>query len=140
MNASDRGNWVCMDCGARQDEPGTCGACGEEPEPLVGTRMTPPARYAELWAETESCLGTTRPFDEITWWQAAELIVDGHSVLGAFQPPDDIFLRSDMLECDDAVRHESVHAILMEERENEDTQWACGAVIYFSGWGGCPEL
>ena len=49
MDAADQNVWVCMDCGARQQEPGACSACGEEP--LLDLRKP---QHREILAENDS--------------------------------------------------------------------------------------
>lgn len=84
-----------------------------EPE-VVGERTPLPvqALYAEAHAHAEACTGASFPFEEIRWYSAPEIRLNGRRYLGAWDAPDVIVLAEGCERCPRVVYHELLHAVL----------------------------
>ena len=97
-------------------------SCGESNfEPVAPRVLDPPDEYRTWWGEVEFCIGGRADFDRVRWYEAEQLVnlEEGTNHAGAWLPPHSIYIRSDKLFFQAAVKHEIVHEIL--QRGDHDT-------------------
>ena len=93
-------------------------ACAEGPTlPPAAVQFDPPQRFQALWAETEACAGTQRPFAAVRWYQVPDAwevtTYDGRRVAGFYDLRRDlVVIAGAYMTSDPLIRHEALHAIL----------------------------
>jgi hypothetical protein len=69
----------------------------------------PPRVYRVWWAEVEQCVGLKGDFDQIRWFTAEAMRVDGEDAFGIWSPPSTIYLERFYTTSAPAVKHEMLH-------------------------------
>jgi hypothetical protein len=69
----------------------------------------PPRVYRVWWAEVEQCVGLKGDFDQIRWFTAEAMRVDGENAFGVWSPPSTIYLERFYTTSAPAVKHEMLH-------------------------------
>lgn len=70
-----------------------------------------PVEYAALYAETATCLGLADRFEDVRWYVADSVIVNGRHRGGVLEFPNDITMWRKVVGMDWAIRHEMAHHI-----------------------------
>ena len=96
-------------------------ACGILEPRLETTNLRPlvPLSYYVAWhAEVEACVGRSRDFSAIRWFEADLLFFDNRGVDGVWHRPDEITIRSDRLLYGRAVKYELIHYVTQSTAHN----------------------
>lgn len=84
--------------------------------PSNAVPFEPPAPYRLWWAVTESCSGTTAPFESVSWYVVPDgdaIVIDGEQYAGIWFPKGNrIVLARRATDDGHLVRHEILHALL----------------------------
>lgn len=106
-------------------------ACGESNfEPVDVQPLIPPPVYRTWWNEVAACTGVTAPFEQVTWYEASQLIdrETGMDHVGAWKPPHTIYIHSDYLLYVEGVKHEMVHEQLQTRDHRTEAFLRCAGV------------
>ncbi len=91
----------------------SCGIVGPAEEWYVDLRSLSPVPeiYSEWHHEAEHCVNVLREFNDIRWFVAQSITIDGVRGLGAFDSPRDIIIKRSQLYTQSTVKHELIHYI-----------------------------
>ena len=106
-------------------------ACGESNlEPVDVYPLVPPRVYRTWWTEVEACIEVTAPFEQVSWYEAGQLINrdTGRDHVGAWLPPHSIYIHSDYLLFVEGVKHEMVHELLQARDHGYDAFLRCAGI------------
>lgn len=107
-----------------------CSSLGFEAEVTNKTPFTPPAEYADWWAETEACSGLDGDMDRVAWYTATSITGDGKIASGRWSPPHDVVLVLGYEDDGMIVRHEMLHDLLGGDPDHTASAWeACAALV-----------
>lgn len=92
--------------------------CASPTAPVTwpGRQIEPRPEWRTLWGEVERCVGRTRDFDGVRWFESPDGSL-GDKVVGRWEsnpPHDDIYLIewAVQINLEATVAHEAAHAIL----------------------------
>lgn len=89
-------------------------ACGEPFAPPNAVQFDPPAVYAELWQQVESCSGKTGDWHRITWLAVPTEQFDTPEgfAAGRWQPQHIVYLSDAGQRSYATIKHEMLHDLL----------------------------
>jgi hypothetical protein len=88
-------------------------------------RFVPPEEYRILWETVEACSSMSGDFELVRWYQADEIVIQGHVVLGFWVAPHDITLVKTSKESDFVVSHEMLHDLLSDPGHEHEAWSDC---------------
>ena len=91
----------------------SCGIIAPTDDWYIGLRSFSPVPeiYSEWHHEAEHCVNVLREFNDIRWFVAQSITIDGVKGLGAFDSPRDIIIKRSQLHSQSTVKHELIHYI-----------------------------
>lgn len=99
-------------------------------EPVEVSALRPPSIYRDWWRQVEACAEARASFDRVSWYEARRVVDmdDGTDRVGAWVPPHTIYVRSDRVLSEPAVKHEMVHEILQLRDHRSPLFRACAGM------------
>lgn len=102
-------------------------ACRNPFVPLDATPLSPPAIYAELWQQVETCSGLTSDWRRIDWFAVPteQFATPEGWAMGRWQPAHTIYLSDAGQRTYRTVKHEMLHDLL-QSGDHPPVFDACG--------------